>query len=357
MGVYNGLLSRQLRKHGIDPLDFDLEQNLDELKKLDPKIALNKLNRVYESLSKADQENLARHKFQPVDPSPELIRFIADLEGFIDTFGHFSESGNDFSSTPWREDPGHVIEMVRRHSSHTGNKKVGHKDLDLGAFSMWVIQLWADRTRNYLLERERVSSAYTYGYGLFRDLFIQLGDHFVAREILEAREDIFMLCLDEVEEIVNSDGGKEIIQDKIVCRKHEMEIAEGIILPDIFYGEEVPPIEAFSPDLSSLHGMPTSRGYYEGKVTVIESLAEATKLERGDVLVVPYSDVAWTPLFGLAGAVIAQSGGVLSHSSIVAREMGIPCVVSVPNACQLRDGTIVVVDGHRGEILIKEQTT
>ncbi len=134
-----------------------------------------------------------------------------------------------------------------------------------------------------------------------------------------------------------------------------MEIARGMILPDIFYGEEVPPLEAFTTDLSTLHGMPTSRGYYEGKVAVVESLADASKLEQGDVLVVPYSDVAWTPLFGLAGALIAQSGGVLSHSSIVAREMGIPCVVSVANACKLEDGTVVVVDGHRGEITIKER--
>ena len=58
----------------------------------------------------------------------------------------------------------------------------------------------------------------------------------------------------------------------------------------------------------------------------------------GDVLVVPHSDVAWTPLFGRAGAVIAGSGGMLSHSSIVARERGIPCVVSLPDALRLADG-------------------
>jgi pyruvate,water dikinase len=133
-----------------------------------------------------------------------------------------------------------------------------------------------------------------------------------------------------------------------------MEFSRKIILPDTFYGDEVPPLEAFTDEVSEFHGMPTSRGYYSGKVTVIQTLDEADKLEDGDVLVVPYSDVAWTPLFGRAGAVIAQSGGVLSHSSIVAREMGIPCVVSVANACQLQDGTVVVVDGHRGEIMIKE---
>jgi len=79
-------------------------------------------------------------------------------------------------------------------------------------------------------------------------------------------------------------------------------------------------------------------------------------LRAGDVLVIPYSDVSWTPLFTKAGAVIAESGGILSHSSIIAREYGIPAVVSVPGACQIADGTLVTVDGYRGEILVHEET-
>jgi pyruvate,water dikinase len=78
------------------------------------------------------------------------------------------------------------------------------------------------------------------------------------------------------------------------------------------------------------------------------------KVREGDVLVIPYSDVGWTPLFTKAGAVVAQSGGMLSHSSIIAREYGIPAVVSVPGACQLADDTLVTVNGHNGRILVHE---
>jgi pyruvate,water dikinase len=354
MSVYNGMLSRHLHKNEVDPLDFDLGQDLDELRTLDPKIALNDLKQMFNALSIEVRENLANYQIEPVDPSPELKSFLSEFEDFIDLFGHFSESGNDFSSVPWREDPLHVIEMIQRYSSQTGSKKIGLQEIDLGIFSMWVLRFWVKRTRRYLLERERVSSTYTYGYGLFRDLFLRLGEKFVARGVIKSKEEIFMLTLDEVKGIISSDVIETSYQDKVDRRLEEMEVAKGIILPEIFYGDEAPPIEAFSKDLSTLHGMPTSRGYYEGKVTVIQSLSEKAKLKKGDVLVVPYSDVAWTPLFGLAGAVIAQSGGVLSHSSIVAREMGIPCVVSVANACKLEDGTNVVVDGHRGEITIKE---
>jgi phosphohistidine swiveling domain-containing protein len=70
------------------------------------------------------------------------------------------------------------------------------------------------------------------------------------------------------------------------------------------------------------------------------------------VLVIPYSDVGWSPLFARAGAVVAESGGLLSHSSIIAREYGIPAVVSVDGAMTLLDRMRVTVDGHKGEIIL-----
>jgi pyruvate,water dikinase len=80
-------------------------------------------------------------------------------------------------------------------------------------------------------------------------------------------------------------------------------------------------------------------------------------LAPGEVLVVPYSDVSWTPFFAKAGAVVAESGGLLSHSAIVAREYGLPAVVSVEGACCLRDGTLVSVDGYSGEVTVLEEAS
>jgi pyruvate,water dikinase len=101
-----------------------------------------------------------------------------------------------------------------------------------------------------------------------------------------------------------------------------------------------------------MSGTPTSRGYYTGPVKIVRGLQDFQKLETGDVLVVPYSDVGWTPLFARAGAVIAESGGMLSHSSIIAREYGIPAVVSVVNAGMLKDGQCVCVDGYLGMVTV-----
>ncbi len=84
----------------------------------------------------------------------------------------------------------------------------------------------------------------------------------------------------------------------------------------------------------------------------MRSREDFERVQKGDVIAIPYSDVAWTPLFARAGAVVAEAGGMLSHSSIVAREYGIPCVVSVSDACSLPENSLVYVDGYQGEVRI-----
>ena len=88
---------------------------------------------------------------------------------------------------------------------------------------------------------------------------------------------------------------------------------------------------------------------------VVRSTEDFNAVQPGDVIAIPYSDVAWTPLFARAGAVVAEAGGMLSHSSIVAREYGIPCVVSVNGACSPPEKSIVYVDGYQGEVTIVSQ--
>ena len=110
-----------------------------------------------------------------------------------------------------------------------------------------------------------------------------------------------------------------------------METARTVTPPSTIYGDTPAPLEQQLGD--RLTGTPTSMGYYQGEAQVVRGLEDFPKMRQGDVLVIPYSDIGWTPLFAKAGAVIAESGGMLSHSSIVAREYNIPAVVSVPGAC------------------------
>jgi pyruvate,water dikinase len=102
-----------------------------------------------------------------------------------------------------------------------------------------------------------------------------------------------------------------------------------------------------------LSGMSGAPGSYTGTARVILDPADPFALEPGDVLIAPFTDPAWTPLFVPAGAVIVDVGAVVSHAIIVSRELGIPCVVSVTDATvRIPDGATVTVDGASGTVTI-----
>ncbi|MCC6260104.1 MAG: pyruvate, water dikinase [Anaerolineales bacterium] len=101
----------------------------------------------------------------------------------------------------------------------------------------------------------------------------------------------------------------------------------------------------------AMRGQSGSSGFATGTVKVVNGPAEFDKLQPGDVLVCPYTDPAWTPLFTLACAVVSDTGGPLSHAAIVAREYGIPAVLGTQTATlTFQDGDTISVDGDKGEV-------
>lgn len=109
--------------------------------------------------------------------------------------------------------------------------------------------------------------------------------------------------------------------------------------------------EALKGEGDSLRGISGSAGEAIGEVCIVTSPAEFDRLKKGDILVCPYTDPEWTPLFTLAAAVISDTGGALSHAAIVAREYNIPAVLAAGCATtQLKTGDKVFVNGSRGEV-------
>jgi len=100
-----------------------------------------------------------------------------------------------------------------------------------------------------------------------------------------------------------------------------------------------------------LRGLAASTGVVEGVARLLESPSEGGRLGAGDVLVARFTDPGWTHLFPLAGAIVTEIGGVLSHGALVAREYGLPAVVNVEGATSsIRDGTRVRVNGSEGTV-------
>ena len=107
------------------------------------------------------------------------------------------------------------------------------------------------------------------------------------------------------------------------------------------------------PKDGSLSGMPGSGGKVTGPARVVRTLAEAGKLRPGDVLVATSTLPSWTPYFAIASAVVTNTGGMLCHAAVVAREYGIPAVVGTRSATEtLHDGQQVEVDGDAGTVRV-----
>ena len=105
-----------------------------------------------------------------------------------------------------------------------------------------------------------------------------------------------------------------------------------------------------------LTGIGVSAGVGRGRARVVTDPADPRGIEPGEVLVAPLTDPAWTPLFLAAIAVVVDVGALQSHAAIVARELGIPAVVSVEGASrQIVDGDELEVDGDRGTVTVVQR--
>jgi len=102
-----------------------------------------------------------------------------------------------------------------------------------------------------------------------------------------------------------------------------------------------------------LKGLAASPGKAKGRVKIILDFESISKIKKGEILVAPYTTPLLTVAIFKASAIVTETGGISSHAAIIARELGIPCVVGAQNATRiLKDGMEVVIDGERGEVCI-----
>jgi pyruvate,water dikinase len=102
--------------------------------------------------------------------------------------------------------------------------------------------------------------------------------------------------------------------------------------------------------------MGASKGTVTGRARVIFGLDESHRLQPGDILVCRTTAPPWTSLFAMAGGVVTDAGGLLSHSAICAREFGIPAVVATQvGTARIPDGALITIDGEKGTVLIQSR--
>jgi phosphohistidine swiveling domain-containing protein len=357
MNLYAKLLERTLSRAGLDPHTVDPAAGRADRAAFDPRPALDEISALLDALGSDDLAALEADGASALETRESLAWLRASVDAFVERFGHLAASGNDFSSPPWREDPDGVVRMILDHRG-SGAARSDMVDWETVAVSLPALErplartLWV-RAGAYRVYREAVSFRYTRGYALFRPAFLELGRRLADRRALAVPDDVFYLTLDELRAVVAAGPAATPQHETVARRRVEMAEAATLDLPEIIFGDDfVPGRQVQAAGL--LRGIPTSRGHYRGTARVVRDRDDFPAVQPGDIIVIPHSDVAWTPLFARAGAVVAESGGLLSHSSIVAREHGIPCVVSLERACaRIPDRATVAVDGYTGLVTIE----
>jgi rifampicin phosphotransferase len=200
--------------------------------------------------------------------------------------------------------------------------------------------------------REDTHYAMTLPMPILRRALLELGRRLAEAGILESAEDVFHLRFDELESIDGVWPPTANIAEELrkaarrrADRRLELERA-GTPLMDL------PSLTGPQPGEDVLVvGTPGSPGVAEGPVRIVRDPAAFGSLRPGEVLVAPYTNPSWTPLFTRAAAVVVDTGAAMSHAAIVAREYGVPAVMGTGDGTRrLSDGQWVRVDGDRGQV-------
>jgi pyruvate,water dikinase len=373
MMVRNRLLNGLVEKHAEDVAASDLIRGLVGSKALEPNEELRKLGVQAQALDDEVQYSLVAGEERTIRKlllaSAEGRELERGVDGFLERYGFLSPNGTDFAATPWVESPALIWQAIGRYAASPPQLVIEDMEARRKAAREQVCsnlslprRLFFDQllasTTAYIDLRERTSLLMSEDSYQMRRIFLALADHFVARGYLERPSDIFHLFYPEVRQLVEGELDGDVVSQLVTRRIAEMETDAEVELPETVCGDCVPSHPIPSPqEQEYLVGISGSSGLAQGYARVIFDPAEVTtELTRNDILVVPFTDVGWTPLFPGIGGIVAETGGQLSHTSIVAREYGLPAVVSVKQATHhLKDGQAITVDGNAGRVYLKHR--
>ena len=301
---------------------------------------------------------------------PGYSAFSTRLSRFLSAYGARAYQEAELANPRWRESPGFLFRVIRTHlkaGTHAESQRItetasSHREEHTNEFKSMLsrslrpifrsILGWAHK---YARLRE-VWRAYVVDVlGIFRKYFLDVAHQLVDIGILGRVEDIFFLTYEEFQSYLETPENLASARQRVAFRRARHEAFQSAPrLPDTFLTHPNECREtADGMHREVLYGLPASPGCVQARVRIAHTLEEAANLAFGEVLVTSFADVGWTPLFLVAGAILTERGGPLSHAFVVAREYGIPAVVSIPRLLDtLKTGDLVRVCGEKGTVVI-----
>lgn len=318
------------------------------------------------------------------------------LDAFFTRFGHRGVYEMEIRNPRYNEDPSFVLETIRSYLQEglpeadpriaaASKRQAAEAEAKAKLALSPVYPLYRfllAKARESMRLREGAKSALVRLVRPARLAALAIGRRLAAKKLLGTPEEVFLLTGDEIAALLASQWDGKGLRETLAFRQARIAEWESLEAPDVILGDRAvvnlgsistsdrfdhatsggqPPAELDSQSpgrlppvqdaAGALRGVAVSAGRAEGPARLIRHPREGTALKKGEVLVAPSTDPAWTPLFLRASAVVMEVGGYLSHGAIVAREYGIPAVVNVAGALTtFQDGQQLLVDGDQGRV-------
>lgn len=311
-----------------------------------------------------------------VHTNADFVAIRKEIERYVEDFGERCIGELKLETVSYTQDPTKFVKVLQSYveTGITAERTSGNteetirKNAEAEVKSALRGKWWKQRklrktirkARELVSSRENLRYERTRAFGIVREIFSQMGKHFYSEGIINDPRDIFYLTKEEIFHFVEGTSVTQNLQTLIDLRKSEF--AE--------YQQQDPPSERFATygavyhanDFYStarleaiegdLKGIGCCPGRVRAKVQVVRDPGAISSL-NGDILVTSSTDPGWVTLFPSASAIIVERGSLLSHSAIVSREMGIPCIVGVTGLLKtLQTGDEIEMDGSTGEIKV-----
>jgi rifampicin phosphotransferase len=347
-------------------------------------------------LGRSVRNNAALTNVFKTTPSAQLVEvlrttadgraFLAELDEFLFEFGWRSDAVYDMADITWRENPAiplgaltgyvdladgedpehHFTRSVARREQLLANcrEKLADDSARLEEFNT----LYEAARYNLPLTEDHAFWIDQSGIAVFRRFITEIGARLAHRGSITHIEDVHYLYADELRDAVTRGTSY-----KAATAERRIDMAEWAKVPaPPVLGNFPPPTDdplmdaigvrllgitppEENPDPKLVRGVAGSGGVITGRARVVWSLNEASDLDEGDIIVCEMTLPPWVPLFSIAGAFVTDTGGVLSHCAIVAREFGVPAVVGTKfGTLAIKTGQTVTVDGNAGTVTIHD---
>jgi pyruvate,water dikinase len=301
--------------------------------------------------------------------------FWERVQAYLARYHYMAPIDEDLSEPRWDEDPSFVLSTLqayalaeesldptrRLEAQRQVRRRTERRVLEILSRSWRRVWPFGRRSfikqlrlvRRYVWWREETRVIASRAFYQCRRFYKELGHRWAARGILDEPEHIFCLRWSRIRAVLDGEAPAGGVRDRVTGYLRLKTCYRNFDPPSVIgVGASIRKLNV-RPGQRMFEGVPCSSGRVEGIARVVKNLDEARALQRGEILVARYTNPGWTPLFNLAGGIVIEEGGLLSHGAVVAREYGIPAVLRIEGATKIfHTGQRLRIDGSAGTVEI-----